>query len=73
MTSIQWLVNELKKYDIHQPVSLAEWNILNTLAEKAIEMERREKIIDYNVGYNDGQCNHINDAEQYVNQSYRNI
>jgi predicted phosphatase len=31
-------------------------------------MEKEQRIQDYNVGYTDAQCNHINDAENYVNE-----
>jgi hypothetical protein len=33
---------------------------------KAMEKEQRNK--DYNAGYTDAQCNHINDAENYANE-----
>jgi hypothetical protein len=31
-------------------------------------MEKEQRIKDYNAGYTDGQCNHINDAENYANE-----
>lgn len=47
--------------------------ILLTQFEQAKEMEKEQRIKDYNAGYQDGQCNHINDAENYVNeQNYLN-
>jgi hypothetical protein len=30
---------------------------------------RAQRIKDYNAGYTDAQCNHVNDAENYVNES----
>ncbi len=36
-------------------------------------MEKEQRIKDYNAGYTDAQCNHINDAENYANeQEYLN-
>ena len=37
--------------------------------EEAKEMEKQQRITDYNIGYEDAQCNHINDAENYVYES----
>jgi hypothetical protein len=36
--------------------------------EQAKQMEKEQRIKDYNVGYDDAQCNHINDAENYANE-----
>ena len=36
--------------------------------EEARQMEVDKCIQDYNAGYNDTQCNHINDAENYANE-----
>jgi hypothetical protein len=61
-TAVEWLWNlskqrELDKFDL----------------EQAKAMEKEQRIKDYNAGYNDAQCNHINDAENYVNeQEYLN-
>jgi hypothetical protein len=35
---------------------------------KAKAMEKEQRIKDYNAGYTDAQCNHINDAENYANE-----
>ncbi len=43
------------------------------ILEQSKQMEKEQRIKDYNVGYTDAQCNHINDAENYVNeQEYLN-
>jgi hypothetical protein len=43
------------------------------IIEQAKAMEKEQRIADYNVGYQDAQCNHINDAENYANeQKYLN-
>jgi hypothetical protein len=30
-TAVDWLADELSKYDIHNPISLSNWNILKQL------------------------------------------
>lgn len=43
------------------------------LFQQAKQMEKEQRIKDYNVGYTDAQCNHINNAENYANeQEYLN-
>jgi hypothetical protein len=37
--------------------------------EEARQMEVDKCIQDYNAGYDDAQCNHINDAGNYANES----
>ena len=37
-----------------------------------LEMEREQRIMDYNVGHSDGLCNHINDADNYINEQNYN-
>ena len=56
-TAVEWLYKlskqrELDKFDLEQA--------------KAMEKEQRNK--DYNVGYMDAQCNHVNDCENYGNE-----
>jgi hypothetical protein len=42
-------------------------------AQELLQMEKEQRIKDYNAGYTDAQCNHINDAENYANeQDYLN-
>jgi hypothetical protein len=44
-----------------------------TIVDQAKQMEMEKAIRDYNAGYDDAQCNHINDAENYANeQKYLN-
>jgi hypothetical protein len=33
-----------------------------------LEKEKEQKIMDYNAGHADGLCNHINDADNYINE-----
>jgi hypothetical protein len=57
-----------------------EWFYQRILAENIKEvfeqakgMEKEQCIRDYNAGYTDAQCNHVNDAENYANeQEYLN-
>jgi hypothetical protein len=39
-----------------------------TIVDQAKQMEMEKTIMDYNAGYDDAQCNHINDAENYANE-----
>jgi hypothetical protein len=57
ITAVEWLYKlskqrELDKFDL----------------EQAKAMEKEQRIKDYNVGYDDAQCNHINDADNYANE-----
>ena len=36
---------------------------------RAKAMEKEQRIKDYNAGYDDAQCNHVNDAVNYVYES----
>ena len=58
LTAVEWLI---KRY--HDLGTLYYEDMT-----KAKEMNKEQRIKDYNAGYNDAQCNHINDAENYVNQ-----
>jgi hypothetical protein len=40
--------------------------------EEAKEMEKEQRIMDYNAGHSDGLCNHINDADNYINEQNYN-
>ena len=70
-TAVEWLserlirmiptISPIYKYDIKEYV------------EQAKAMEKEQRTRDYNAGYTDAQCNHVNDAENYVNeQEYLN-
>ena len=39
-----------------------------TIVDEAKQMEMEKTIMDYNAGYDDAQCNHINDAENYASE-----
>lgn len=42
-TPVEWLVDELKKYAIHKPTALADWNVLNELSEQVKEIEKKRE------------------------------
>jgi len=67
MTPVQWL----DRWFRDNPEATHEEG--NKALEQALEMEKQQRFLDYNVGYNDASCNHINDAEQYIHQSTNNI
>ena len=59
-TAVEWLMSEMLKPDMYK--------IWPTLLERAKAMEKEQRVTDYNAGYNDAQCNHINDAENYASE-----
>jgi hypothetical protein len=72
--AVDWLENELSKYDIHKPISLSNWDTLKQLVAqaKAIQKEQIEK------AFNEGMLNSVDyfgngvdEAEQYYNETYK--
>ena len=64
MTAMNWFVEQL-------PIRII--NMYHKEIEQAKQMEMEKTIMDYNAGYDDAQCNHINDADNYANeQKYLN-
>ena len=62
-TAVEWLIEQYVKDGLFK----------QGVYEQAKQMEMEKAIRDYNAGYDDAQCNHINDAENYVNeQKYMN-
>jgi hypothetical protein len=67
-TAVEWLVEQL----IPKAMVTYDATTYNAV-QQAKAMEKKQRIRDYNAGYTDAQCNHINDAENYVNeQEYLN-
>jgi hypothetical protein len=56
-TVVEWLAEQMLWNEFHNPY-----------LEKAKEMEKEQRIMDYNAGHADGLCNHINDADNYINE-----
>jgi trehalose-6-phosphate synthase len=56
-TAVEWLAEQMLWNEFHNPY-----------LEKAKEMEKEQRIMDYNAGHADGICNHINDADNYINE-----
>lgn len=42
--------------------------VFDNLVENLLQKETRQRIEAYNAGHADGLCNHINDAENYINE-----
>jgi hypothetical protein len=64
-TAVEWLFNQLyEKFEMK-----GDGEKMNEILNKAKAMEKEQRIKDYNAGYDDAQCNHINDAENYINES----
>ena len=58
-SAVDWFVEQL-------PIRII--NMYHKEIEQVKQMEREQRIKDYNVGYTDAQCNHINDADNYANE-----
>ena len=73
-TAVQWLLSELQIRLLKiksEPDGIVRERMINSFlidAEQAEAMEKEQRIKDYNAGYTDAQCNHINDAENYANE-----
>jgi hypothetical protein len=66
-TAVEWLQKKL----IESGISFLSEEI--EYINQAKEMEKEQRIMDYNAGHADGLCNHINDADNYINeQQYYN-
>ena len=42
--------------------------VWQSILKKAKEMEKEQRMMAYNAGHADGLCNHINDADNYINE-----
>ena len=61
-TAVEWFFNWM---------STNQYFIGNDLLkaiEEAKAMEKEQRIKDYNAGFDDAKCNHINDAENYADE-----
>jgi hypothetical protein len=58
-TALDWFLSRVNK---------TSYDKINELIEQAKQLEKEQRIQDYNAGYTDAQCNHINDAENYLNE-----
>ena len=64
MTAVEYLLSNLP-----ERFKNAMLNSCEDLIEQAKQEERKQRAKDYNAGYQDAQCNHINDAENYISDS----
>ena len=58
-TALDWFLSRVSK---------TSYDKMSELVEQAKKLEKQQRIQDYNAGYTDAQCNHINDAENYLNE-----
>ena len=65
-TVVEWLQKKL----IESGISFLSEEI--EYINQAKEMEEEQRIMDYNAGHTDGLCNHINDADNYINEQKYN-
>ena len=72
-TGVKWLIEQMQRGEIQSKHNgKFKWTISqncgNDILGTALAMEKEQRIKDYNAGYDDAQCNHINDAENYANE-----
>ena len=48
-------------------------NSCGDLIDESRQIEMEKCISDYNAGYDDAKCNHINDADNYANEIRYNV
>jgi len=63
-TVVEWLEDNL----IGNPFSEKDFAHNVNVFKQAKEMEKEQRMIAYNAGHADGLCNHINDADNYINE-----
>ncbi|WP_276979969.1 hypothetical protein [Flavobacterium filum] len=75
-TAVEWLGNELSKYEIHNPISLSNWKILKQLLNQAKQMEK-EQMIEFGNKMqivkdidSDGNIEFAFNPEQFYNENY---
>lgn len=75
-TAVEWLGNELSKYEIHNPISLSNWEILKQLLNQAKQMEK-EQMIEFGNKMqivkdidSDGNIEFAFNPEQFYNENY---
>ena len=72
-TAVEWFMEKIGEKQPNGMYLIDTLEDVQNLFEQAKAMEKEQRIADYNVGYQDAQCNHINDAENYANeQKYLN-
>jgi hypothetical protein len=59
LVAVDWLLENIQK--VHK----MDWDLVFIQAK---EMEKQQRIKDYNAGFDDAKCNHINDADNYANE-----
>jgi hypothetical protein len=75
-TAVEWLGNELSKYEIHNPISLSNWEILKQLLNQAKQIEMQQMIEFGNKMQivkdidSDGNIEFAFNPEQFYNETY---
>ena len=76
MNVIEWYQRKMFNLNLeieNKQISIGEYQVKSSeIYEQAEDMEKKLRIqnlkIGYNQGYMDAQCNHINDADNFVNE-----
>ena len=70
-TAMQTLISWGDEMLLKHPQKILSFGEAIDKAVELLQMEKEQRIKDYNVGYLDAKCNHVQDAESYlVEQEY---
>ena len=67
MTAVEWLIRNLMLNGLIR-LTKDQHKLYKELTDLAKQIEKEQRLIDYNVGYSDALCNHIRDGENYVHE-----
>jgi hypothetical protein len=67
-TAVEWLHEEYMRILKDNDISVLQAFEILDKYNQAKEMEKEQRIMAYNAGHADGLCNHINDADNYINE-----
>jgi hypothetical protein len=67
-TAVEWLHEEYMRILKDNEISVLQAFEILDKHNQAKEIEKEQRIMDYNAGHADGLCNHINDVDNYINE-----
>jgi hypothetical protein len=67
-TAVEWLHEEYMRILKDNDISVLQAFEILDKYNQSKEMEEKQRTMDYNAGHADGLCNHINDADNYINE-----
>ena len=64
-TAVEWLAIQL-----YEKMNMSgSGKVFDEILEQAEQIQKEQRITDYHAGYSDALCNHVRDAENYVNET----